>query len=244
MVTKQETLYPEWCFSPPDIILQIAVIVKYANNLLGLFHNHKFLCCYCILKLLLQKKKCFQKSIPNAHSTHNYLVSEPYPMCYITYRKQILKNWICLHFQVERLEGSFSYSRMACSVWYTRCWTESKSHVNTMQDLKFSQQCCWRFKSSETWQGVTLNCLTLKCNTLCYFRKLATTHQTKQQHVLEVLKLQVILSFQCFPAASRYFYWLQFAIQMNMYLQRTLITFAKIPTKFADQYYSLHLYWP
>ena len=38
---------------------------------------------------------------------------------------------------------------------------------------------------------LTLNCLTLKSKTLCYFRKLETTHQTKQHHVLEVLNLQV-----------------------------------------------------
>jgi len=42
---------------------------------------------------------------------------------------------------------------------------------------------------------------------------------TKQYRVLEVLNLQVILIFQCFPAASRYFNWLLFAIQINMYLQ-------------------------
>ena len=52
-----------------------------------------------------------------------------------------------------------------------------------------------------------------------------------------------LLGFQYVPAASRYFYWLQFDIQMNMNLQRTLITFAKIPMKFGDKNYSLHLYW-
>jgi len=192
VVTKQETLFLEWCFSPPDIILQIEVIVKYANNLSGLFHNYKLLCCYCILKLLLQKQKCFHKSIPKAYSTHNYLVSGPYPLHNIAYRTWILKNWIRLHSRIESLGGNFSYSRMVCSVQYTRCWTGSKSCVNTMQDLRFSQWCCWRFKSSEIWHCVTLNCLTLKSKTLCYFRKLETTHQTKQHHVLEVLNLQVI----------------------------------------------------
>ena len=139
------------------------------------------------------------------------------------------QNLICLHSQVERLGGNFSYCRMVCSVWNTRWWTQSKIHVNTMQDLRFSQWCCWRFKSFEIWQCVTLNCLTLKSKTLCYFRKLETTHQTKQHHVLEILNLQVILSFQCFPAASRYSYWIQCAVQMNMYLQRTLITYLLTP---------------
>jgi hypothetical protein len=53
VVIEQETLFLEWCFSPPDIILQTEVTVKYANNLSGLFHNCKLLCCYCILKWLL-----------------------------------------------------------------------------------------------------------------------------------------------------------------------------------------------
>ena len=45
VVTRQGTLFLEWCFSPPDIILQTEVTIKYANNLSGLFHNYKFLCC-------------------------------------------------------------------------------------------------------------------------------------------------------------------------------------------------------